>query len=195
MKTNKILCLVIAALLMCALAACDKSGEPGGDGNGGTTNLSGSPAEILEALLEDTKTVIEDAGGFMYMSILSDVTADVSQDTAGLSRTDFGKYAVAASSSMAAISSQAHQIILIQAKDAASAAQVKKLVAGRVAGSEGYDPLKWVCVWPEQCVTVDSGEYVLIIASRKDIVEAALAVFGEMAGSVGDADFFYEHME
>jgi len=95
---------------------------------------------------------------------------------------------------MAAIGSHAHQIILIQAKDAAAAAEVKKLVAGRVGGKDGYDPMKWVCVWPDQAVAVESGNYVLLVASRKDIVETALRVFKDMAGSIGQADIFYEHI-
>ena len=95
---------------------------------------------------------------------------------------------------MAAIGSQAHQIVLIRAKDGSSAGDVKKIIAGRVSGKDGYDSQKWICVWPEISIVVESGSYVLLAASRKDIVDAVLEVFKEMAGSVGDVDVFYEHI-
>jgi len=49
------------------------------------------------------------------------------------------------------------------------------------------------CVWPDQSVIVESGAYVLLIASRKDIADAAIGVFTTMGGSTGQPDVFYEH--
>jgi len=194
MKMKRVFCIILAVFVLCALAACGKS--PGsGEKDPGLSSLSGGPAEILEKIVEDTKVAVEAAGGFMYMSMTSDVTAEISQNTVGLSEADFEQYVLAASSSMAAIGSQAHQIILIQTKDAGSAVEVKKLVAGRVSGKNGYDPQKWICVWPEQAIAVESGNYVLIAASRKDVVEATLLAFAAEAINYGEVDVFYEHIE
>lgn len=182
---KRLICVVLVAFLMCVLVGCDKTpSKP-------SSNLSGSPAEILNKLVDDTTTAVKASGKDMYMSTTTDITSKTSQNEIGLSAADFEKYVTAASSSMAAIGSQAHEIVLIQAKDADSAAAVKKIVAGK----DGYNPQKWICVWPQKVVVIDSGNYVLIVASRADIVEAALNTFKDMAGSVGEADQIYEHME
>ena len=163
--------------------------------NGGdsASNLNGSTEEILGKLVDETTSIIEAAGEFMYMSSTTEVTADLAQNAIGLSEADFNSLVISASSSMAGIGSQAHQIILIQANDDNSAAEVKKLIAGRVNGKSGYDSQKWICVWPQQSVAIESGSYVLLVASRNDIVDAALEVFRGMAGSCGNADVFFEH--
>jgi len=156
--------------------------------------LSGDPHQLLEKLVDAVTEEIKAAGEFMYMSFITDVTPDLSQNAAGLSEADFGSLVIAAASSMAAIGSQAHQIVLFQAKNSNAAAEVKKIVAGRASGKDGYDSQKWICVWPEQSIVVESGDYVLLVASRVDIVESALGVFTEMAGKVGSVDKFYEHL-
>lgn len=162
-------------------------------GGGSDSNLSGSTEEILGRLVEETASIVEAAGEFMYMSFTTAVTADLAQNTTGLSEADFDSLVVAASSSMAGIGSQAHQIVLIQANDDSAADEVKRIIAGRVSGKEGYDSQKWICVWPQQSVVIESGSYVLLIASRNDVVNAALEVFRGMAGGYGNADVFFEH--
>jgi len=165
-----------------------------GGGGGSSPGLSGSTADILGKLVTEVTAKVQAAGEFMYMSMTTPVSAELSQNTAGLSEADFNSLVTEASSSMAAIGSQAHQIVLIKAKDGSSAGDVKKIIAGRVSGKDGYDSQKWICVWPEISIVVESGSYVLLAASRNDIVDAVLEVFKEMAGSVGDVDVFYEHI-
>ena len=216
MKTMKrIYSAILLITIICALAGCGDS--PSQDGAGSlpspspapslstpspspspspspVSNLSGGPVELLDELVEDITAIVESTGEFMYMCITTEVSAEISQYSAGLSEADFNKYAVSAASSMAAIGAQAHQIVLIRAKDAASAAEVKKLVTlpPSLDGTGGYDPQKWICVWPEQAAAVESGDYVLLIASRKDVVEAGIGAFKDMAGIVGEVDIFFE---
>ena len=155
--------------------------------------MSGSPDALLEKLVADTTDIVKAADGFMYISFISDVTPELMQNAAGISEADYNAYLVAVASSMAGIGSQAHQIILYQAKSAEAALEVKKIVAGKVNGKDGYDSMKWICAWPEQSVVVESGEYVLLVASRVDIAEAAVSVFLQMGGNIGEPDIFYEH--
>ena len=182
---KRLTCIVLTAVLLLVLTGCGTSQSAP------SSNLSGNPSDILEKLVTDTTATVEAAGESMYMSITLGITAETSQNDIGLSSADFEKYVVAASSSLAAIGSQAHQIVLIQAKDTDSAAAVLKIVSGE----NGYNPQKWICVWPQKVVAIASGDYVLIIASREDIVDAGLDAFKKMAGNVGETVLIYEHIE
>jgi hypothetical protein len=117
-----------------------------------------------------------------------DVAADVSQNTIGLSEADFGKLVVSAASATPMILTHAHQFVIIQAKDAKSAIEVKKIVSG----SGGYDAGKWICVHPDKAAAVESGDYVLLVASSVEAVDAAVTAFEAAAGSIGDVNVFYE---
>ena len=161
-------------------------GSGASNGGGDASNLSGTPADILDKLVID----IQNTGVKMPMSFPpTEVTPDISLNTMGLSEADFGKLVVSASYNMAAIGTFAHQIIVIQAKDVDAASEVKKIVSS----SNGYDPKKWICVFPEQVIAVNAGEYVLIVASYREVVEAALKAFEKSAGSIGTVETIWEH--
>ena len=185
MKIKKIICIVFTLVIVFSMSAC---GGSSGGSSGAQSNLSGTPEEILSQLVKD----IESAGVDMPMSLPpTEVTAELSQNTIGLSEADFDKLVYSASYNMAAIGTFAHQIIVIQANDKDAAVEVKKLVSGE----GGYDSHKWICVFPEKTVAVDSGSYVLLVASYVSVVEAALEAFKEAAGSTGDVVEFWESPE
>ena len=119
------------------------------------------------------------------------VTADNSQNAIGLSEADFGKYVTAAADTMAAIGTFAHQIIIIQGVDAAAATQIKKIVSG----TGGYDPKKWVCVYPEKAIAIEAGNYVMIVAAKNAVADAAVDIFKATAGNAGDANVFWDFSE
>ena len=156
-----------------------------GGGGGSSGGLSGSPVDILAKLVDD----ITNAGVHMPMSLPpSEVAPDLSQNTIGLSEADFGRLVVSAAYNMAAIGTFAHQMIMIQANDDKAAVDVKKLVSG----DGGYDAAKWICVFPEKAIAVESGSYVLIVASYAEVADAAVEAFRAAAGSIGDVNTFYE---
>ena len=157
----------------------------GGSGGGSSSGLSGTPEEILNNLI----AAISAMGVDMPMSLPPDaVLPELSQNTIGLSEADFGRLVQSASYNLAGIGTFAHQIIIIQAKDAASATEVKKLVSG----DGGYDSKKWICVFPEKTIAVESGVYVLLIASYKNVVDAAVKSFEAAAGSIGSVVTIWE---
>jgi len=179
---KRILGLILTALLIFALASCSTGG-------GIKSNLTGPPQDILDKVIEEAgKTMTipqplpplpgDDGNG-------SSVTAENSQYAIGLSSDDFTKYVTDVAVSQAAILTSAHEVILIQAKDARSAAEVKRLVA------DGYDSGKWVCVFPEKCCVIDSGDYVLLVSSTAVIVDAVIDAFKTVAGSTGEANTFF----
>jgi|GEM_PF-4273268 len=161
-------------------------------------SLTGNPKEVLEKLVADTKEKIEADGGFYYMTMTTEITADTSVGFIGFSADNYNKYVTAAFSSKAAIGSQAHEIILIKCKDADSAKEVKSLIKRDPDPDQkdgGYASKKWICVSPEESAVVDSGDYVLIAASTVAIVDATIDVFKSEMGDVGEVDVFYESTE
>jgi len=164
-------------------------GDSGGGGSGvGTpvSNLTGPPDEILGKILDD----VAEAGVHMPMALPpTEVTADLAHNAIGLSEGDFGRLVTSAFYSLAAIGTFAHQVIMIQANDDAAAIEVKRLISS----DGGYDPQKWICVWPESVAVVESGSYVLLVASYDEVVEAAIAAFEADAGAIGEVNTFWVH--
>jgi hypothetical protein len=77
---------------------------------------------------------------------------------------------------------------MFECKNTSSAAALKKLIA------DNYDANKWGCATAEQCVVVESGVYVLLIASTParctSIYNAFVTVAGG-AGNVGTKNIFF----
>ena len=162
--------------------------EDGSSISNNQSNLTGSAEDVLNQILN----AMTEAGISMPMALPPlAVTGDLSQNAIGLSEADFDRLVSTAYYSQAAIATFAHQIIMIQAKDAAAAAEIKALVSGK----NGYDAMKWVCVIPQSAVVIESGEYVMIVASRNEVVGATLGAFEAAAGNTGDALTFFEHSE
>ena len=163
-------------------------GEDGNNTGNNQSNLAGSAEDTLNQILED----LENAGVKMPMAMPPlAVTGDQSQYMIGLSEADFNRLVESAYSSQAAIATFAHQIIMIQAKDLSAAAEIKNLVTGK----GGYDAMKWICVIPDSAVAIDSGVYVLIVASRNEVVDPVVEAFIAAAGNTGSAVRFFEHID
>ena len=211
MKSITALLLSVAMLIM--LTACGGSdvgngnGENGGNENGGNngdvvnpppdggdnnpgtgtsdTNLSGTAEEVLQQLLDAIAAAgVETPMALPPLAPLPDMV----QYDIGLSEADYNRLVETAASSVAAIGTFAHQIIIIQAKSPAMASEVKTLVSG----DGGYDAQKLICVFPDIVITVESGNYVLIAASSNEIVGAALDAFKAAAGTVGTVVTFWD---
>ena len=180
------------------------SGETTSPENGGSDiesspSASPSPEENGEAdsnasedLVDTLANLVDEfinAGATMPISMpAASVSAEDSQYAIGLSSADFGQYVVAASQSIAGLTTNAHQIVLIQGVDSNAASQIKRLVSS----NGGYDPTKWICVFPETAIVVDSGPYVLLVASFRDVADIAVAVFEETFGSIGEIVTFWD---
>jgi hypothetical protein len=175
---KKTACVLLIVTVILAFSACS-----GADGGG--TNLTGSAEEVLTALNEAIA-----ASGTQTPALTPPAAfaSDVAQNTVGLTVADYDKYVTSAAMSMAAIGTFAHEIAVIEAKDAASAAEVKKLISSE----GGFNPQKWICVQPDKVVVVESGNYVLLAAAASDVCAAAVTAFEEAGGSVGEANVFFE---
>jgi len=168
-----------------SLPACSLANASGGATR---TNLTGTAEDVLNQILG----ALEDEGIQMPMPLPpTEVAGDMSQNAIGLSEDDFDRLVESAYYSQAAIATFAHQIVMIQAKDSAAAAEIKTLVSG----ANGYDAMKWICVIPDSAVVVTSGEYVMIVASQNSVVDAALEAFSAAAGTTGDVVRLFEHID
>ena len=192
MLSTKRINLMIFIILILFVTACagqtgGNAGSSGSDaGNGSSTNLSGSALEILGSLDE----ALKQTGIEMPMTLPPlEVQSDMAQNDVGLSSADFDRLVTSAASSLAAIGTFAHQIVIIQANDASAATQVKNLISG----SGGYDAQKWICVWPDKVIVVESGAYVLLAAAKANVVDAAIEAFKNEAGTIGTVVTFFEH--
>ena len=188
LNKKRVLFLFIIILIISSTVACGGpgSGGSGSSGAGGSTNLSGTALEVLTKLDEDLKqTGIE-----MPMTLPPmEVNPEMSHNDVGLSTEDFNRLVKSAASSLAAIGTFAHQIVIIEANNASAATEIKNLVSG----ADGYDAQKWICVWPDKVIVVESGVYVLLAAANADVVDAAIEAFKAEAGTIGTVVTFFEH--
>ena len=165
-------------------------GEKGGEGDlpgsePDSSDSSNTPKGILDKLTTDLPAV----GVTLPMSMPSTaISLSELQYAAGLSEADFESHVTAVWHSMAGISTIAHQIIVYQCNDEDAAKAVKSIVSSE----GGYDPEKWVCVFPQTVVVVEAGTFVLLVASRREIADATVELFGDYFGDIGEANVFWE---
>lgn len=168
------LALVLSVGLL--FAACANN-EPAD--NPGEAGLSGEPADILNNLIEACDVE-------MVNTMDVAISADNAQYYLGLSSEQFSQYVESAAVKEAAINAQAHLLAVIKCADADAAAELKTLVA------ENFDPLRWICVIPEQCFVVEADNYLLLAATYADVATALQNAFADAAGSsMGAVEVFY----
>jgi hypothetical protein len=169
---------------MLLLGACSGGGQNGAAEQRDT--LAGSLPEILAAVLDGANAALGDTDQ-LGASFEDEVTADSCQGMLGLTPEEFEQYVEGAYASNAAIITFAHEVALIKCKDFDAAAEVKRLAAA------GFDSGKWICVSPDQGYVIDSGSYVLLVATSTKGADAIRQSFEEAAGgNVGEADVFFE---
>ena len=167
---KKLICIAAAAALLLGFAAC--GGSPGAK-----DSLTGTPEEILAQLKDKVA---------LGMTLDEEVTAERAEYVLGLTEAQFGEYVESAFEAMAAIATFAQSTVIVKCKDAAAAAQVKKLIAA------GFDSNKWICVFPEQSVVVESGSYVLLAVGVVITTDALVEAFKDISGgNTGTPEVFF----
>jgi len=161
------------------------AGEQGSSGGSGITH--DEPAgEILKEILDALNELDIDKPMSLPPAA---VTGEDSGFIIGLPTAKFNDLVLSASQTTAAIGTFAHQIIIIKAKDDASANEIKNIVSG--AG--GYDSQKWVCVFPDRSIVAQSGRYLMVAAARNPVIDALQDIFKDIFGDVSDVVTFWEH--
>jgi len=167
---KKLLCIIAAAALLLIFAACNTA--PGAE-----DTLTGTPEEIMAQLKASVN---------LGMTLDDEVTADKAQYVLGLTEAQFNEYVDSAYEAAAAIATFAQSNVVVKCKNAAAAAQVKKLIA------EGFDSHKWICVFPDQSAVVESGSYVLLSVGEVETTDALVEAFKTISGgNTGSPDVFF----
>lgn len=139
----------------------DTTTAPAGD------TIEGDPLELLTTLVSDAKIEI--------MSDTADLAAENVEWLLGLSTDDYNANVEKGAISMAMITAQAHMVALLKCNDADAAQTIKEKLQTQ------FDIRRWVCVTPEMCYAIDSGSYVLFVASRVEYGESLLEGFTALA--------------
>jgi hypothetical protein len=172
---------VCALALIAAGAGCSGNGGAGGSADA----LTGTSEEVLTQVLEAAPALLP-AGESLPAGAAAPVTATDAGQMLGLTEADFGTYVSDATAAQPLIGSFAHEVAVVRLKDGADAAQVKALIAA------GFDAGKWICVFPELAAVVESGGYLLLVASKAAAVTALVQAFTDLAGGhTGAVDEFY----
>jgi len=187
-----------AVLLIVALMAGCTGGSGGSGGSGdladGTDNSGGSgSADTLTGTTDGILSQVIDAAGATLTGndalpgLLTDpITIDNAPGMLGLVPDDFTEYVDEATVAQGAINTFAFQVALVKCKDLDSAQTVNEQI------KTGFDSGKWICVFPEQSLTVVSGSYVLLAVGTTAQTNALASAFASAAGSNASApDIFY----
>ena len=171
--------LLLSLVLILAVGLLFTACNNGQDLPAEDTALAGTPADILNSLVENCDVE-------MVGMLDTEITADNVQRYLGLSADQLSQYVTATAVKEAAINAQAHLLAVVQCVDNDAAAEVKSLIA------QNFDPQRWVCVLPEQCFVVEAGNYVFLAATYNDVAEALKTAFANAAGSsMGEITVFY----
>jgi len=171
---KKIFCIAAAAALLLAFAAC-------GTTPAAKDTITGTPEDVLAQLKETV-----DLGMTFDDEITPDSAVSNPQTALGLTDAQFAQYVESAFEAKAMILTAAQRTAVVKCKDAAAAAQVKKLIA------EGFDSNQWICVFPKQSVVVESGSYVLLAVGQVDTTDALVEAFKTISGgNTGSPDVFF----
>ncbi|MCL2813555.1 MAG: hypothetical protein FWD23_03035 [Oscillospiraceae bacterium] len=176
---KKIFAAGLAVLMLGALVlgACEKKEEAGAD-----TDTKAALQSIME-----TVGAAAGEGVFIPMTFDGEVSEENCEDKLGLSPDQFKQYAMDGYYMVAAIGTQAFEVVLVKCQSYASAKEVKSLAA------KGYDSAKWVCALPDQCFVMESGRFMLLGAVYDNTAELFQNAFRELfETTAGEVNKFYE---
>ena len=183
---KKIISILLCCVFLVAATACtSEGGDPSGSAKPNNTNspspmpeatptapvdsITGSAADVLASILEK-------AGDSEVSTMEVPLDAENSLGMAGISAEQLESLVEDSVVSSAMMTSVAHIAVLVKCKDVESAETIK------LAMKDNFDVRRWVCVMPEKVFVVDSGTYVMLVASFKDYADALYNEFKAIAG-------------
>ncbi len=146
-------------------------------------------ASVLTGSAEDAlQAVFNSAPGYdISMTIDNAITAENVKGFLNLTKSEFEKYFEEGIASSAALSSDAHMVVILKCKGTSDSSAAAKLLA------EKFTSARWVCVMPEKCYVVYSGGYVMLVASGSEIGNMLLEGFRTASSdSAAEQNVFYE---
>lgn len=147
--------------------------------------LEGSLADVLKSIDVSASSKLS-GDNTIPETFQEEITGDKSPLLLGVSSKQLDTYAEESVSSQTMFGF-GYMSALVKCKDAASARELKKLIADNFKAEE-----IWVCVIPEECFVVEYEQYVLLGVAPAETCTALREAFSEAAGgSIGEADRFF----
>lgn len=158
---KKLLCILLAVCLLTATVGCAKKDDAKAEEKPGDTM---SLDEILTKLEEGLDLP---------------VVEHISLDKDSFAYTAFATWqdGVEAMASEPPMSSVAHSVVVVRAKDSEQASALAKEM------EQNADPRKWICVEAEKTAVVAHNATVLLVLSFEDVTDAMVARFNELWNS------------
>ncbi|MBU3806607.1 MAG: hypothetical protein H9882_06930 [Candidatus Fournierella pullistercoris] len=148
-----------------------------------TSASDSSSAAVVDAQLEAIMDkMLEDVELPMMMQPMpaaegaSPYTAITKETAESMTGVSFDSFAVGISAD-AAVTSQAHSVVLLRANSAEEAATLAQNVA------EKANPAKWICVTAERTIVAYADDVVLLVMSANDYAEPMLNSFTAQMGA------------
>jgi len=164
------------------------AGDAGGGNEGGPAagadTLSGAAADILQGIMDEAGKALGEADA-MPATLTDPITAENAPGMLGLTPDDFVSFVEDAAGAIGALNVMAFQVVIARCADAQDA----ELVNGMIQA--GYDSGKWICVFPEQSLTMVSGSYVLLAVGRVAETDALADAFKAAAGGNADGPYIF----
>ncbi len=115
------------------------------------------------------------------------VTADQLKNLIGITAGDYDKYVSSAAQILVELDEIAYQMVMVQAKDKATVAKIKAIATGK----GGYQPPQRFGNLLKKAIAVESGSYVLIVASDEFFCKIAVEEFAKVTGTIEDVTAFW----
>jgi len=196
---HKALHIAIILIYVIAFASCGGgNGGASSDANSGSSGTStdtqdetevneNTPAGDLYAgtTIELVQKIIAETNGLPEV-VIDAVTSENAPAMLGLLADDFASFIDNAAAATCESDEIAFQAAVVKCKDAGDAEMIDSLIR------EGFDPGKWVYVFPDRSLTVVSGPYVMLAVGSEAEADSIAATFKKISGGSPKITVFYE---
>jgi len=147
------------------------------------TNVSA--LELLQNIIDEANTELENGEGLPEVNIDA-ITAENSPAMLGMIADDFASFAQDGAAAVCESDMIAFQAAVVICRDVNDAAMIDKMI------QEGFDPGKWVYVFPDRALTVVSGPFIMLAVGSEAEADALANAFNKAIGGSSGAAVFYE---
>ena len=192
---NAILLITVMILAVLLFAGC------GGiiNNNGGETvpdtavvqeevNVESEPAgELYKGTVTGLlQSVIDEAGAALPEVFIDDITPENAPAILGMLSDDFASFIAEGAAATSESDEVAFQVALVLCRYTDDT----EMVVGMI--QEGFDPGKWVYVFPDRSLTAVSGPYLMLAAGSEKETQALAAAFDKLSEDPAITTVFYE---
>ena len=140
---------------------------------------TGTAAELLGSIINDVDSILPKVS-------IEAITPENAPATLGLLADDFASFISEGTVALSDSDSVAFQAAVVQCRYADDAGLIEELI------QEGFDPGKWVYVFPDRALTAVYGSFLLLAVGSEAETQALADAFEKNAGGLTSTRAFYE---